>query len=224
MHRVALYYAPPLDDPLHRAAATWLGRDPATGTDTTQPDIAGIEEATREPRLYGFHATLKPPMRLADGCMWDDVLAATTALADRIAPFDLPTLSVQDLFGFLALRETTPCAPLQALADACVEQLDHLRAPPSEEELARRRRSRLTPQQEAMLQRWGYPYVFDTWFFHMTLTRRLNADEKARFMPAAEAYFADAIATPRRVTDICLFIQPKPNAPFVISQRLSLRG
>jgi hypothetical protein len=75
-----------------------------------------------------------------------------------------------------------------------------------------------------MLVRWGYPYVFDTWFFHMTLTRRLNADEKRIYMPAAEAFFAGAIATPRRVSDICLFVQPSPDAPFVIRQRLMLRG
>ena len=55
----------------------------------------------------------------------------------------------------------------------------------------------LTPRQDAMLVRWGYPYVFDTWFFHMTLTRRLSAAEKRSFMPAAEAHFARAIATPR---------------------------
>ena len=72
------------------------------------------------------------------------------------------------------LRETEPSAALQALADACVEQLDRFRAPPSDAELARRRRASLTPRQDAMLVRWGYPYVFDTWFFHMTLTRRLT--------------------------------------------------
>ena len=224
MHRVALYYAPRLDDPLHRAAAAWLGRDPATDAGMEQPEIRGIEEVTREPRLYGFHATLKPPMRLADGSTWDDVLAATSAVADRIAPFTLPRLSVQDLFGFLALRESASCASLQTLADACVDQLDHLRAPPATDELERRRRTKLTARQEMNLVRWGYPYVFDTWFFHMTLTRRLNADEKARFMPLAESYFADAIATPRRVTDVCLFTQPEPGAPFAIKQRLPLRG
>ena len=76
-----------------------------------------------------------------------------------------------------------------------------------------------------MLVRWGYPYVFDTWFFHMTLTRRLSADEKRIFMPAAEAYFARATAmTTRRVGDICLFVQPAPGEPFVIEERLTLRG
>jgi putative phosphonate metabolism protein len=222
--RVAVYYAPRPDDTLFADAATWLGRDPASGATVAQPDIADIVEVTAEPRLYGFHATLKPPMRLAHGYGWSDVASAAAALADRIAPFDLPTLSVQDVFGFLALRETAHCAPLQALADACVEQLDAFRAPPSEAELARRRRGSLSQRQDEMLVRWGYPYVFDTWFFHMTLTRRLNADEKQMFMPAAKAYFARAIATPRRVVDICLFVQASPGAPFVIGERLPLRG
>ena len=75
-----------------------------------------------------------------------------------------------------------------------------------------------------MLTRWGYPYVFNTWFFHMMLTRRLTPDEKARFQPAAEAYFARAVSVPRRVTDLCLFIQAAPDAPFVIAERLPLRG
>jgi putative phosphonate metabolism protein len=222
--RVAVYYAPRPDDTLSADAAAWLGRDPASSAMVAQPDIASIAEITAEPRLYGFHATLKPPMRLADGCGWNDVLAATVTLAGGIAPFDLPTLSVQDLFGFLALRETAPSAPLQALADACVERLDGLRAPLTEAELARRRRGRLSPRQDAMLVRWGYPYVFDAWFFHLTLTRRLSGDEKQVFMPAAEAWFARAIATSRRVSDICLFVQPSPGTPFVIRERLTLRG
>jgi putative phosphonate metabolism protein len=222
--RVAVYYAPHGDDVLFADAAAWLGRDPASGAIVPQPDIAGIAEVTAEPRLYGFHATLKPPMRLAVGYGWKDVAAAAAALADRIAPFDLPALSVQDVFGFLALRETEPSAPLQALADACVERLDPFRAPPSDTELSRRRRANLTPLQDEMLTRWGYPYVFDTWFFHLTLTRRLSAAEKQVFTPAAETYFARAIGTRRRVSDICLFVQPAPGAPFVIRERLTLRG
>ena len=222
--RVAVYYAPRPNDPLFAAAASWLGRDPESDALAPQPEVDGIAEVTAEPRLYGFHATLKPPMRLAEGRRWFDVLTAARELADRTAAFMLPHLSVQDLHGFLALRETTPCAPLQALADACVEHLDPLRAPPSEAELARRRRGKLTAEQDAMLVRWRYPYVFSTWFFHMTLTRRLTADEKARYQPAAEAYLARALSVPRLVEDICLFTQAAPDAPFVIAERLTLRG
>ena len=222
--RVAVYYAPLADDPLFADAARWLGRDPESDAEAPQPDLPDIAAITAEPRLYGFHATLKPPMRLTEGRQWGDVLDAAAGLAGRMAPFALPALAVADVSGFLALRETAPCPALQALADACVAELDAFRAPPSDAELARRRRARLTPQQDAMLVRWGYPYVFETWFFHMTLTRRLTAGEKALYQPAAERYFARAIALPRRVTDICLFVQPTPGEPFVIAERLKLRG
>jgi hypothetical protein len=213
-----------MDDPLFAEAAVWLGRDPESGAPMPQPDIADLEEVTAEPRAYGFHATLKPPMRLAQGRSWFDVVRAADELAADIAPFELPRLAVSDVHGFLALRETVDCPTLQALADACVERLDPLRAPLTETELARRRRAKLTARQDEMLVRWGYPYVFDTWFFHMTLTRRLSAEEKRVFMPAVEAHLGRAIAVARRVTDICLFVQPAPGEPFVIEERLKLRG
>ncbi|MEA2738214.1 MAG: hypothetical protein QOH05_1521, partial [Acetobacteraceae bacterium] len=146
------------------------------------------------------------------------------SLAADLAPFALPPLAVSDLRGFLALRETKPCPPLQALADACVDRLDSFRAPPSEDELARRRKAKLSSEQDAMLVRWGYPYVFNTWFFHMTLTRRLSDTEKALILPAAEAWFAPALAVPRLVEDLCLFIQETPDAGFTLTERVRLRG
>jgi putative phosphonate metabolism protein len=222
--RVAVYYTPQPDDPLFVEGATWLGRDPESGAPAVQPDIPNVADVTAEPRVYGFHATLKPPMRLKEGRQWFDVAEAATQLAKTTAPFHLPRLAVSDVHGFLALRETSDSARLQALADACVEHLDHLRAPLMDDEIARRRRGGLTSQQDAMLLRWGYPYVFETWFFHMTLTRRLSASEKQVFMPATERYFARAIAATRQVSDICLFVQPAPGEPFLIRERLPLRG
>jgi putative phosphonate metabolism protein len=221
--RVALYYAPLPDDPLTRLSSAWLGRDPASNAPVRQPDIEGLLEVTAEPRTYGFHATLKPPMRLRNGADWFGFVAAVRALAGTIAPFELPRLAVADVHGFLALRETAPCPQLQSLADVCVEHLDPFRAPPTDEELARRRKARLTAEQDEMLTRWGYPYVFDTWFFHMTLTRRLIPAEKAAFLPAAEAWFAPALAVPRVVRDICLFTQVAPGAAFTLAERVRLR-
>ena len=166
------------------------------------PDLPGIDEVTAEPRLYGFHATLKPPMRLRDGAV--ATLPCSTATAScgrrRSAISIFRRCASPNLHGFLALRETEPSPALQALADACVAGVDAFRAPPTEAELARRRRNGLPPAQEAMLVRWGYPYVFATWFFHMTLTRRLTAEEHDRVRPAAERFFAPALRMPRRVT------------------------
>jgi putative phosphonate metabolism protein len=222
--RVGIYYCPLEADPLFAAGAAWLGRDPRRRERATQPDLPGIDEVTAEARGYGFHATLKPPMRLADGCSWDGLLTATHELAAQIAPFELPPLAVTDLHGFLALCETRFCPPLQALANACVERLDGFRAPPSEAELERRRRTRLTEAQEAMLVRFGYPYVLNTWFFHMTLTRRLSAAEHDTWRTEVERYFAAAVAISRTVSDICLFTQVGPGEPFVIGERIALTG
>jgi hypothetical protein len=218
--RAALYYAPALTDPLWAAGCAWLGRDPETAASLPlPPDRAAI---TAEPRVYGFHATLKPPMRLRG--TWDHLVDAADALAARIAPFDLPPLAVANLSGFLALRETQPCPPLHALADACVEAADAFRIPPDEAELARRRGQGLPPLQEAMLLRWGYPHVLAAWRFHMTLTRRLSDAERPGWQAAAEAHFAAALAMPRRAADICVFAQPGPGQPFTLAERLTLRG
>ncbi len=222
--RVAIYYAPLPHDKLTELSSAWLGRDPISGAPVPQPAVDGIADFTAEPRRYGFHATLKPPMRLADGADWFGFVAAVQAMAAEIAPFTLPALAVTDLRGFLALREITPCAPLQALAGACVEQLDTFRMPPSPDELARRRRGQLSAEQDAMLVRWGYPYVFGTWFFHMTLTRRLSDEEKAQVRPAADAWFAPVLEVERQVEDICLFTQAADDAAFVLAERIPLRG
>jgi len=220
--RVALYYAPSHRDPLWRAACAWLGRDPETAVTVLQPDVPGIQAMTADARLYGFHCTLKPPMRLAThyAAFLDDA----AALAAGIAPFDMPPLHVADLSGFLAVREATPCTALQALADACVAGVDRHRAPPDDVELARRRGTGLSPGREAMLVRWGYPGVFAEWRFHMTLTRRLTVGEHAIVRPAAEAHLAAALPHRRRITDICVFTQAGPGAPFTIAERLPLRG
>jgi len=73
-----------------------------------------------------------------------------------------------------------------------------------------------------MLTRWGYPYVFDTWFFHMTLTRRLSPREHAAIRPAAEAHFAAALSLARSIAELAIFTQSAPGQNFVIAERIPL--
>ena len=218
--RVALYYAPAADDPLWAAGAAWLGRDAATGASLPQP-LAGLDALTAEPRRYSFHATLKPPTAVREGVTWDDLMLASRAIAASTPAFELPRLAVENLHGFLALRETIPCPALQALADACVAGTDHLRAPPDEAELARRHRAGLSSAENAALLRWGYPYVFATWTFHMTLSRRLSAEEHDILRPAANAWFAASLQQKRQVDHICLFLQRGQN-DFELVERIPL--
>lgn len=210
-YRVAVYYAPSADDPLAAAAAAWFAA-PAR------------QAITEDARRYGFHATLKPPFRLRDGAAWRDVLASAGALARGVAPFPLPRLAVEDTHGFLALRETAPSPTLQALADAAIAELDDLRAPPSEAEIARRRPERLGGAERRMLERWGYPYCFATWFFHLTLSCRLDAAGHARWRPEAQTHFAAALSVPRMVDAIALFVEVEPGAAFSEAARIPLAG
>jgi hypothetical protein len=139
-------------------------------------------------------------------------------MAARLQPFDLPPLQVSDWDGFLTLTPAEGCDTLQGLADACVSATNRHRLPPSEAELARRRAANLSDEEEALLQRWGYPWVMQRWRFHITLTDRRGSDLRQ----AAESHFADALRLARRVTDICVFTQPAPGEPFLIAERVPL--
>jgi hypothetical protein len=222
--RVALYYAPEIDDLLWSRGVAWHGRDPELDTTVAQPDVEGLFDVTREAASYGFHGTLRPPMRLREGVGYGELLDAVRAVAAGIPPFTLPPLQVTDLFGFLALTEIDPSASLQAYADVCIAGVDHLRAPPAEAELARRRRAGLAAAEDANLVRWGYPYVFATWFFHMTLTRKLSPAEHTHYRPAAEDWFGDALDAPRKVRDVGVFVQREPGEGFVLAERVKLAG
>ncbi len=218
--RAAIYWAPEARDPLHEAGSAWLGRDAETGAMLPLPEDRA--EVTADARLYGLHATLKPPFRLAHG--WHAFMEDAAAWAARQVPFALPPLAVADLKGFLALREASPCPALHALADAAVTALDAHRAPAPPEELARRRQAGLTARQEAHLLDWGYPYVLEEWRFHVTLTRRLDDAARAAWQAAAEAALGAAAGMPRMVREVCVFTQAAPGAPFLVAERLPLGG
>jgi hypothetical protein len=136
----------------------------------------------------------------------------------------MPALEVIELDGFLALAPRTPCPPLRALADRCVSGTEAHRRPADASELARRRQAGLTADEEAILVRWGYPYLFETWRFHMTLSRRLAAAEMAMLRPAAVRHFAAALALPRQAGSICVFTEASAEAKLLVATRLPLTG
>jgi putative phosphonate metabolism protein len=220
--RLAVYYVPEPGDPLARAGCAWLGRDAEAGLAVPQPALSGIKALTASPRRYGFHATLKPPMHLADGATPEALTGAAHDLARRIAPFPAPSLRVGLLDGFLAILTAAPDAPLQALADRMMTGLDRFRAPPDAAELARRDAARLDERGRALLARYGYPYVLERWRFHMTLSERLDDSAAARLLPQAEAHFAPALAEARMIRDIAICVEPKPDTNFLLIERIKL--
>ena len=245
--RFAVFYAPPAGSALARIGAAWLGVDPETGAEVDAPEPPGLPvpraRLTREARRYGLHATLKPPFRLAEGIDPDTLCEAVRALADRRAPVRLPGLRVDFGLGFLSLRPLGPHDPealppvpgdssrqppdppaLRALAEACVTELDLLRAPLTGAELHRRRRAGLDMVEEAHLRNWGYPWVLDRFRFHVTLTGPLASTEAAAAAPVLEALFAPALAPDFEISEICVFGDPGDGAPFRLLRRFPLRG
>lgn len=224
--RYAVYFAPPGDDPLSDFGAAWLGWDARTGAPCAHPEIEGlpapVASITATPQKYGFHGTLKPPFRLigAPG----DLMGAVVAIAESAAPFDAPALRLARIGGFLALTLCARSAPLAALAGRCVRELDAFRAPPDEAELAKRRAAGLTPQQEALLAQWGYPYVGPEFRFHMTLSGRLSETDAVRVEAALAPHLAPMIDRPTPVREICLFGEDASDGRFRIIERFALRG
>lgn len=225
--RYAIYYAPEAGSALARAGAAWLGRD-AEGAPVPapQPDLPGcrpMAELTASARRYGLHATLKPPMRLADGRSADDLIETAAAWAAARPPVDLGVLVLTGLGPFLALVPERQPPALTAFAAELVRGLDAFRAPPEPDELARRRAQGLTPRQEELLGLWGYPYVMEEFRFHITLTDALAPAEAGPVRAAVQARLAPVIGRPARMADIAVFGEDEAGL-FHLVTRLPLRG
>ncbi|MCB1356133.1 MAG: DUF1045 domain-containing protein [Maritimibacter sp.] len=220
-------YAAPQPGPLADFAARWLGWDPVAGEAVAHPEVSGlprpVEALTASPRKYGFHCTLKPPFRLADGSSRAALEADLADLAATLPAVVLDGLGLHRLGGFLALTPQGDTRDLERLAGAVVMGLDAHRAPASEAELARRRASGLTPGQEAHLVRWGYPYVLDAFRFHFTLTGKLAPDEAVAVQAALAPLLAPLVPRPFPVDALVLFGEDE-RGMFHVLHRYALTG
>ena len=227
--RYAIYFCPSSGASLHRLGSHWLGRDATTCAtlDPNVPDHIRREDwlrVTENPRRYGFHATLKPPFRLAEGVTLEDLKAALRDFAQRHDSFEAPRLGVRAVAQFLALTLSAVSEDLQSLAADSVSEFERFRAPATERDLAQRMSDSLSPRERAHVLQWGYPYVFDTWKFHMTLTSSLSPESLALFEPYLRERFAPACENPLLVDSICIFHQPSPENSFYLLDRVSLRS
>jgi len=219
--RYAIYFAPPLNDPVGRVATNWLGRNPFTDEMVEPPAITGLNSAeiayfTAAPRRYGFHGTLKAPFRLAEGASEEALLNALLTFAASVPAFEIPCMEIGKLGPFFALVPSAPVPDLTDLAARIVREFDCFRAPLTEAEIERRNPEKLTPLQLANLQQWGYPYVFEEFRFHMTLTGPIAADEAARVEQALHTFFDPVLSEPIEVRNVALFVESEQGAPFQV--------
>lgn len=227
--RYAVYYAPERGSGLARFGARWLGRCAETGERPAPPELSGfspedLRGLTSEPRRYGFHATLAAPFRLGPGLGGDDLMAEAGRFARSRGPVVLEPLSVREIGGFAALVPSGQKAVARLAAD-CVRCFHPLRRDPALAEIERRRARGLTPAQERLLVRWGYPYVFGEYRFHMTLTNSI-VDKRVlrRLVRGVSELTAPLRREARAVRELCIFHQSGEGDPFTLVQRIPFGG
>jgi putative phosphonate metabolism protein len=229
-HRLAIYYAPAPDHPLARFGNSWLGRDPHRRIDLPQPFVPGLSPErfhalTASPRRYGFHATLKAPFRLPSAQVGSTLLAEAKHFAAARPPLTLSGLAIREMGSFIALVPPTPVSRLTLLASDCVWFFDVYRAPLDAPEIARRRAGGLTPDQDDLLLRWGYPFVFSEFRFHMTLTGPIeDAAERKLILAYLEGLDPCPWAGPIAIDAISIFSEPEPGQPFIAYARFPMAG
>jgi putative phosphonate metabolism protein len=222
--RFAVYYAPSRGSAWWQAGSAWLGRDAESGEPCVPPQPQALTrplaDLTEAPRRYGWHGTLVAPFRLAEGVMQQHVLDAAREWAGTQRPFALP-VEATTLGDFVALRPADPDgeASIRHVASSALRTLHPLRARPSAADLARRLAAPLSERQRALLIEWGYPYVFDEFRFHMTLSSSLaDADERATLVTWWRQH-TPALG-PLVIDHVALFVEPAPGEPFVLWQRV----
>lgn len=227
--RYAIYFAPPADDRLSQTAARWLGRDAFTGETNELSALGSLDAATRhaltaDPRRYGFHGTLKAPFTLAEDRSEAELVAAFETFADNLEPFEIPQLTLLQLGPFFALVSANHCEALQEFAAQAVQTFEPFRAPLSDVDMARRNPDKLPERQREYLRKWGYPFVFEEFQFHLTLTGPVPGETAKPMRTVLESTFADHIGKPLHVTSVALFVEPHRGAPFLVHSLLPLRG
>lgn len=220
--RYAVFFTPNASSDLARQGAAWLGWDISRGMAVTQP-LPELDGATQTPRRYGFHATLKPPMRLADGRTAAELTACLDDFCAARAPVTVAALALTTMGGWLALTPSMRTEALQRLAAEIVRDFDDFRAPSRPEEIARRAAAGLTERQTEHLRTWGYPYVMEDFRPHLTLTGRLDDATLARLEPLARAHFAGSLGQPL-VIDALTLCGERPDKRFEAIKRVPLGG
>lgn len=228
MPRYAIYFIPDPASALWAFGSSVVGYDSGAGRDVPFPSHPVFQNEaarawTEAPRRYGFHATLKAPFELREEVSEAQLQSAFEAFCATRAPVGSGDLRVSEIGKFLALVPIVQSHELSDFAGECVRAFEPFRAPLSEADLARRRSASLTARQVSYLEAWGYPYVFDAFRFHMTLSGSLADEERGRMKAALETLH-ESIAQPLVIDAVGLCYQPDRDSRFRVLQRVPLRG
>lgn len=204
--RYAIYFMP--DGALGNFGAAWFGWDPQVGTRVPFLNLEGInaDHATliKAPWRYGLHATLKSPFRLKTPYTETELILSFEEFCAQAVPARGGKLIPKIIDGCLALAPMTALEGFNRLARDCVRFFEPYRAPLNDAEIAKRQKCPLTQYEERMLFEWGYPYIFDAFKFHITLTGRIEGKTAQQLIQQLENWLNPILPDPFVIPDLVL--------------------
>lgn len=219
--RFAIYFIPKTGSSLQKFGDKWL--------DIVQPNAFPSKDKIKRtnwikiPKKYGFHGTLKAPFRLRSDKNLDDLIISSKNICKSIKPFSLSGLKLSIIENALALTLINNSSSMSALSNQFVIQLDKFRAPLSKEEISVKRSRNLTAKQDYNLLHWGYPYVMEQFYFHLTLTNTLDEENLNLAKEILREELTEDCLAPQTVDEVGL-VGEQINGDFKIITRLSLTG
>ena|SRR6516165_6572060 len=195
--RYAIYFVPAAQSRLYRFGSFVLGYDCYTGKPVPPDNDFTIDrkewdKLTEEPRRYGFHATLKAPFHLSHACTEAQLISAISSFAGLGHVVTTIAPAIRMLGGFAAM------VPEHA-----------------EPTVARRLALGLSQNQMQNLERWGYPFLFSDFRFHMTLTGRISLDRRNEVLAwLAKTFDRMCGSEPITIDRLALVRQDGADVPF----------
>ncbi len=214
-YRYAIYFIPEKNSILYRLGSALLGYDIYAGKSVEKPSIAlpsGIsaQELVAGVQHYGLHATVVAPFFLNETSE-KELVHSVNYFCQSNQPVIFPRVKVHLHQGFMAVcpaetenTEQTAYTPMQALAAKAVRFFYPLRKAPSDAEINSRLGAGLSTRQMEYLKRWNYPYVFEEYSFHITLTGMVNENDVPCLNTVLYNYLEEALAEPLIIDRLCI--------------------
>lgn len=169
--RYAIYWMPSPSSQLDEFARQWFG---GVNSFDLEPGLAA--KAVKTPKRYGFHATIKAPFRPIPSLVPEEISAELERFCSRRRRIVTRPLALERFQNYLALCPSGRRAELEWLASECVVHFDRFRAALNGEDRERRKGS-LSPRGLQHFGQFGYPYIFDLFYFHISLAGPLEPRE-----------------------------------------------
>ncbi|MBL4784094.1 MAG: DUF1045 domain-containing protein [Cohaesibacteraceae bacterium] len=227
--RFGIYFTPTECSELLTTGSNWLGRNvfQKPVKEFSGDHWLGWKERNilvASAVRYGFHGTFKAPFSLAPGMRKEHLISEFKNFCkNNISPGEVK-LKLGQIGPFFALVPDGACNKLNHFANSIVEVFEPFRAPLTPADIDRRHSHKLNQSEEENFHKWGYPYVFDTFQFHMTLTGPVAPGRVDAVWNSLTERFRTALINPVPINSLAIYCESEPGSNFKLEAFSVLNG